>query len=409
MEAKNNCCIAKIAINILFSSLIYRIIIFLYIMPCVLLECDFEKPIIRQGYSDCQYTDCTVEEFESGICRIDNKIMRSQKFTSIIQFSDEGYTYALIVTTPNGNLIASSCKYLNSLKYYYGLKENGRLYYSYNGEEKLIFTTDSDQPRYEGNMFGIKLNVENNDNEYIIGFGVRYNNFEIYDFENNILYKEPGLKFFNTSDNLFHRGEVLKLNCPGNYYIIGIIGNTMAIQQYNVYLYKLQFTSLDISSYSPIVKVKMLEGESSKIVSCFETKTNYIICFYGNNKTQYFMVVLDQDLNEQQTELISTGLNYVENIFFKCVHFVENSGAFIYYESDKRPVVQFKKYDSGKISNHFNSISQITLDFLDSYTLIKYNDLIKLDDNKICFGFVHSDRTKLYFVIINNYSGENIK
>lgn len=38
------------------------------------------------------------------------------------------------------------------------------------------------------------------------------------------------------------------------------------------------------------------------------------------------MFMLDQDLNEQISELISTALSYVDNVFFKCVHFVENSG-----------------------------------------------------------------------------------
>ena len=65
----------------------------------------------------------------------------------------------MIATTPKGDLIAGSTKYGQTLKYYYGLKKNGRPSFIKSGEETPFATTDSSTKRYEGNLFGIKMNL----------------------------------------------------------------------------------------------------------------------------------------------------------------------------------------------------------------------------------------------------------
>ena len=197
---------------------------FCFIIPSILSLCmDMNFPIMKEN--EC-VIGCELSEYKSGICTIDNDAIKTQWFTSIIIFTEEGYKYALITTTENGNLIVSSNRYdaPNSLKYYYGLRNNGRPYFENNAKKTPFTSTNSDKERFEGNLFGIKLKGDNSNKEYIIGFGNNEANFEIYDFENNNeIYKQQGLTFFNTKNNYFHSAAVLKLDSEENYYIIGII------------------------------------------------------------------------------------------------------------------------------------------------------------------------------------------
>ena len=392
---------------------ILKILIFSCIInPSLLAKClDKEYPVIRQE-GDCLNGNCELSEYESGICKIENDIIKTQWFTSIIQFTDEGYTFALITTTDNGDLIVSANHYTqpSALKYYYGLKKNGRPYFSINGKETPITTTISDNNRCEGNIFGIKLKGDKSNKEYIIGFGIGYANFELYDFENNnTVYKQPGSTFFNTDYNYFYCATIFKLESEDNYYIIGIIEKIQTTNQFYFHIMKLEFTKLDINSYSPIIIRKNFTCFISRMVSCFETKSKNIICFYLDDSKTYVISVFDEELNSLKSSPLYESEYTSEYLFFKCIHFIENSGIFFYYEKINAPVIQFKKYSSGEISNHFTSIDELKL-FYNSYNNeIKYTNLMKINDKKFCIINTNLNKDRLNIIIIHNFSKENIK
>ena len=389
---------------IYYNALIIFFKIFIFICninPSLLSNCINVYYPIKKGNADCSNGNCELSEYESGYCTIENDIIKTQWFTSIIKFTEEGYTYVLIVTTENGDLIASSNRYNepNTLKYYYGLKKNGRPYFTKNGEENPITTTESDNKRYEGNLFGIKL--KGNDKEYIIGFGIEKTNFEIYDFENNnTVYKQGGSTFFSTDYNYFHTAAILKLNYEDNYYIIGIIEKIQTNNTYFFHIMKVQFTSLDINSYSPIIIRQKLPCYNSRIVSCFETKSKNIICFYRDDSNQYVIIVFDYELNIVKSNAVYS-ITYTDDyIFFKCVHFIEDSGIFFYYDSLNSPVIVFKKYSSGEIINHFISINEIKIYYNTFNLYVKLNNLIKISDEKFSLVTTNNDKAVLNVVII---------
>ena len=79
----------------------------------------------------------------------------------------------------------------------------------------------------------------------------------------------------------------------------------------------------------------------SKIVSCFETKSNYIICFYLDTNYEYEVIVFDENLNSKNFEVLFKNENIFDmEMFYKCVHFKDNAGAFLYYETEENIVVQ---------------------------------------------------------------------
>ena len=378
-------------------------ILLILINPFILSECNYTNAIMKNG--NCINT-CQKFEFYSGICTLENDIAKDQNFTSVIAYTDSNPDFITIGTSPNGNLISSATMWGKTLKYFYGLKKNGRPYFYSNNEETLFAQSDSDQGRTESNIFGIKLNGSNYDKEYIISFGKEDSNFELYDFENkdNQVYYQDGKEFFHTISNFCERGSIFKLKTEDDYYIIAL----MALNQTsNFYLMKLLFKSIDIANSSPIVDVNTIESVRDSMVSCFESEKYYIICFYHSLEDKYSTIIFDQDLNQLKNESIAKASSTF--FFYKCVHFSREAGAFLYYESNIALAIQFKEYKNGEISDYFNSKSKIQINIDGFNYCVKLNDMIKIENSKFCFLSLSTDNVVMKIIILSNYSEEKIK
>ena len=162
---------------ILFSN----IIIFLsQIVSISLSDCNYTHPIKKNGV--CIEGGCSASLFESETCTIGNDIINDQWLNSINIYTNTGMNYAALTTTPNGDLICISSYYSTSKTlYFFGLKKNGRSYFTEGDEETSFKTTVTDQGRNEGNIFAIKLDSTSNngDKEYVIGFANNNASFEI--------------------------------------------------------------------------------------------------------------------------------------------------------------------------------------------------------------------------------------
>ena len=99
----------------------------------------------------------------------------------------------------------------------------------------------------------------------VISFANNNANFKLYDFDNNNVYYQSAKFFFQTSYNHFHYGTILKLNTnDDNYYIISFIGRDAGYKPF-LYIKKLLFTELDITTYSPIITENNLTSYNTKI------------------------------------------------------------------------------------------------------------------------------------------------
>ena len=106
-------------------------IIFLYNIKLTLFsECDFAHPFKKKN-GGCVEKGCSASDILSGNCIIENDIVKAQWLNNIINFSGNSVNYSTISTTPNGNLICSSSsnKANETLKYYLGIKNNGRPFF----------------------------------------------------------------------------------------------------------------------------------------------------------------------------------------------------------------------------------------------------------------------------------------
>ena len=81
--------------------------------------------------------------------------------------------------------------------------------------------------------------------------------------------------------------------------------------------------------------------------------------------TNYSIIVLDNELNEIKNKTIAPV--YIRGIFYKCVHFKGNAGAFLYYDSDSNIIVEFKEYNNEDIIDYFNLNPKIKIKNYNNY------------------------------------------
>ena len=107
---------------------------------------------------------------------------------------------------------------------------------------------------------------------------------EIYDLKSNQIYFNKAEDTFNDLKAIYSIvGTYLRLKNNGNVYIIGLLAydkNDVGLFNPNFFLKKVSFTSLDIKNISPSISSKRVSCSGSKMVSCYETLNNYIVCFY---------------------------------------------------------------------------------------------------------------------------------
>ena len=395
---------------------------FLYkIMKILSSSCDYETPISKDG--QCSIGKCTKDNFENKICKIDNSLIETQWLNNIINVADSDFLYCNIITMLNGNLFVETSSFPGSyIRIFYGIKKNGRGYFvdKETQEENFHFSMISTlNSRYESTIFSVKLNENKDENEKEFLISMRGgSNFEFYDFENNIIYEEKANTLFGIGYILSFFGTSFKMTTKINYYILGIMGemyeNNSNIKYF--FLFKLLFNSKDIKKTNPIVSQTKTHCSGAKILSCFESSSTNIICFYQNTNYKYNQIVYDQNFNILKSLEIAEG-SYNEYNFFKVVHFRENIGAFGLYKYNQIKLnnyffVYLKNYnkDSNEItdySNSFNCLEINKIDNLDNST--SANDMIKISDSKFCLATYDLNKEKFYLIIVNNYQDDKFK
>ena len=97
------------------------------------------------------------------------------------------------------------------------------------------------------------------------------------------------------------------------------------------------------------------------------------------------------------------------NVFYKCIHFKNEAGVFLYYEKYVSLAIQFKEYKNGEINNYFKSKSKIQINISGFVNDVKLNDLVKIEDSKFCFISASTNYEKMKIFILSNYVNEKIK
>ena len=401
--------------NLIF--LFFNVFIFLLKFKKIVLEyCPYDRPLLRG--TQC-YDLCSSYQFQNG-CAPNNSLVITQWLNNIMPASDANYGNPDITLMPNGDLIIGSNNPSIFDRHFYGIKKNGRPYFKdkTNNIETSYYSITCQKTKQESFKFGIKINGKENENEYLISIAKDNSYYlELYDFENDNIYQLSPQTFFKNHQVYNARAFVINnISDSNNYYfILGINGFFYSVSQSPFFLLiKMSFQSKDIINYNPVLNITRKECSRTRISSCFETNNKFIICFYQDASRHYIIRVYDHNLDDKTNENIADGFENEFN-FYKSVHFHGEAGAFGYYYNtgtENHLYIQFKYYNNSTntILPYFNSNNLIKIDKGGNLNQTTYfNDMIKISDSKICLITFHSNKTRLYVILINNYYEEKIK
>ena len=267
-------------------------------------ECPKEAPILNKE-KECLLKYCTKEEYEKEECKINNKIIETQWINNIIEIGHNKSRYPNFASFQNGDFILSINGYPHSQnKILYGLKNNGRPLF--NKESSFYYFNEINQSKENEHVFEseteiILLNNKNNNiKEYLISIGKDNNYVEIFDFENEIIYKKLIQNFtenylISSDSNIF---LYLNSNNYNFYYLFGFITNVG--NEFKIIFQRHILSSIDnFKSYSTLNKTIIEDEPFSKKerVSCFQTKKN-IMCFYLTKDEIYKIIAYYNNLDK---------------------------------------------------------------------------------------------------------------
>ena len=326
------------------NAIVFKIILFIKAIYFVLSECDRDHPLLIG--SECQSKACTNEELNNGVCVIKNEIIKTQWLNNIIYLGEKQYLYINLITSENNNLYCVISDYQkeisksSSTRIAYILDNEG--YGLFDKDNPKMYLTDENvsRERYESEIAIIKFNNDNKD--YILSFSYPNGEIEIFDFHKSKIYLSKTLAAnpYAVTNKLW---VCFKLNSNDNEnkYIIGLVESESFPAKYFFILKKVSFSSIDIANNPPEYETLKTESSDSTSISCYDMLNNYFACFILNRSFKYTMIVYSYDLIVKQNEVIAEG-NSNEGykiLFFKCVHFFDETGAFGYFTNDEQPLL----------------------------------------------------------------------
>ena len=399
-----------------YEIFIINLIILLQIInPTITEECGSDIPFLKNG--NC-VDSCTQSELDSKKCEISNSIIKTQWITNIIPFGDKNFRYVKIANFSNNDMIAITTSESSNKRMFYGLKENGRYYFTQNLNETPYYTFEiNDASRNEAELFVIKLN--NNGKEYLVSFANGDGYAELYDFENELVYKNKTSSIFSNLKSNAVNSFALSYTISNNYYtLFGCLHPNNDYQ--SVYIYKLNFNTINSIKNDDIVsKILISDNSIGYGISCdiyfpesdsIYYGENMFICvyLYNSNKSdesskKYYFIILNGSFNTviDATYTIDAP-NTPDDVFYKIVNIDTYYKAFFYYLTDSTFHVNFLmcyEDDTQSITLYLYE-KEITFDKYSFNSYMSLNDVVKINNQKFCFISTDTDKEKLFIVII---------
>ena len=346
----------------------------------------------------------------------------SQTLNNIIRLTPPDFIYNHININSFGDMIIDTSSSNGKKRYFYALKNNGLPYFLnsyYNNKE---VDRNDNIGRKEGETIFIKYNAMNEEKKecllYIPQKETKYIEYYFLEENNNninITFVETSNKFFE--DILSSRFSILKNEYNFNTefeYIFNFVGNS------KLTVTKGHFDSNIDKMYSG-EKIIAIKESNNMMTSCFFTQNKKYICFYFNTeKNIYYAIAFNSPISSENYKITKFAFNNkddededdeddnerYEKIFSKAIHLKEEIGVFIYFINIKtnRLVLLFKEIKNDLSFENYNEIKQIELNYHYFSTSESLNDLIKLNNQQICYISTDNSKEYLYIIIITLFS-----
>ena len=326
-----------INVNVIFF---IHIISFLKLIKVSEEICNRDNPILKSN--KCDLTYCLEEEYNSGVCQINNEIIKTQWLTNIIKVGNIKFRYTNFASYSNGDMIfLTSANPKQNQRIFYGFQKNGRPFLFDNiNENEYLFSIEINQSctdgKYESESLVIKssINGENNQNEYLLSLSKKDSFVEIYDFEKEIVYQK-NLKIFTDNiqvESFRHTLMPLISNDKNNSnYIFGFGGGSKFHIQIHRFDNIQNFENEKTLQKTKTMNFKSFCGRSG--ISCFQTIKQIIMCFYLEETPNYIIIAYDNKLEEKKRIYYDFIYNQKcsYDMFYKCIHLKDEIGIFSSY------------------------------------------------------------------------------
>ena len=402
-----------------FKLSIYILYFFLITLEIISCECPENQPILKNNA--CSFSYCTESEFNSNYCSINNTKIKTQWLTNIIIFGDMNARFINFASFSNGDFVveATPCKLIKAIRFFFGLKNNGRDLFKINNKETPFYSFEilnenNSGKKYQGEIQIATMNQENN-KEYLLSLSKAESYAELYDFENGEMYKKYIIDIVGVSQQNERQISLAIKSSDGIYYsIYGFIYESQ------LYLYKFSLNTKNSLESIPNIQPTKRSNARGNNISCFETKNKRIVCFYyadysNDNNGKPFIYVMSHDFNKIANTVINFEGYFDESSFIKCIHLYNESGVFSFYDNNNGktyPFVYFIKIkDDGGIENEFPNLR---LKYILNYAILEnkslMNDIIKISNTKICYTATDKENNEIiYIIVFHIISKEKIK
>ena len=348
-----------------------------------------------------------------------NIYFSNSEIDNIIRIGDETYIYFQFSTNTNGDMVIdlssdSSNSAVYAVRRFYGLKKNGRYYFNKDNVDTPYFTLTSTITSYKkinSVSYFIQLSTDNFGKECIFSLSKGSSTVDIYDLDNEEITTSLSLVFSRKNIKSIVNTLFKSKYQPDQNYFYYILAYSTNQNPDKFLVRKEYFESTTIQQ----IHDSNYNGPTctnNNIVSCFETSEYNIVCLFQNSNYQLEIYGYSQTSDQGTTEdtLVDTTIGSEAEIFFKCIHYKDEIGVFIYYlsESSTYPIISFKQYTPGtgasSYKNYFDLIELNKKTDFNPGTLL--NDIIKLSDDKICIASASSSKNLLYLVILNLFEDD---
>ena len=341
----------------------------------------------------------------------------SKLLNNIIRLGNPFIFNHISVNSEGDMIIDSESVQLTKERKFYGIKKNGKEYFTNkegNKDYHSSMTIQSNDGRIHGesSFVRVRSNIKNyNKKEFILGISKVKNekyNVEIYNLENGIYYTFSTHEIFGdiVSTVFSIVKDPLSLNTKYNYFI-----NYITVSSENKYIFRTKKIHFHIISDVEIKycqeDIFQIEVAQQMISSCFFIDNNLYICFYINIDLKLTIFVCNPSNKSSKNINIHSYSNPFKDRFFKGIHFKNNIVFFAYFNNNNKLSFSLYEIDSNKDAKIYKSYGEILRSSGSYYFHEMLNDLIKLNNNTVCFVASSLDKQFINVIVFNFYDDDN--
>ena len=366
-------------------------------------ECPRESPIIKNDDINCISVYCSESQFNSGECKINNIIAKTQWLDNIIKFENTKGDINLNINRDERKMVFTTTSSNNEERIFFGLNyEETYLFRDENNHLVSYITKTINSSQNNEIINGQCISLRNNNIEYLFLITKENSDIQILNLKQN----KNDFDYISKSEllnrNIKIKGDYSYCKITNIYfsYFGFMTSNEDESSDYNIslYLYETEIEDDKLTFYYMYhIEIDDVKGDYASFF--VEEQAYYFSCFYLNKQNHYNLTlfdVMDENYYEkgQSIDLGSpSGSNNDQIFFFKGISLYPGTAAYMYYTGDNNeiPTLMVKKIYNFQFEEDF-SINLTEYSFNNE---LSYNDLFKMSLTEFCFVSTSKNKEKL--------------